>query len=157
MSKKRVRSANAVGVRGEVTIVVRRPGSPVRRIVVRNTITYLGLNAILALLANDGVGLGRLVPGTNGTPPTPGDIAMGSPLGPDDQIVLSGPNFTRAPATRELLVTGTLATTQANGETLREIGLRLVDGTLFARQVHPAFEKDGTMSITYTWRIAATA
>lgn len=168
MSQKRISGRDALALRGEVTIVVTRVGPtdglqrPVRRIVVRNTITYVGLVAMLTLLAQASITPGdyairKLVPGTNGTPPTPGDLAMGAAVGSSDQISLSGVSFSLNASTRELTVSGTLSTGQANGQTLREIGLQLQDGTLFARQVHPAFEKDGSMSVTYTWRLALTA
>lgn len=120
------------------------------------------MNALLALFAQVGITASdyapsKLVPGTNGTPPTPGDIAMGAPVGGPDQVTLNGASFAHNTAARELVITGTLATTQANGQTLAEVGLVLANGTLFARQVHPAFLKDGTMSVTYTWRISTTA
>lgn len=167
MNVRRIHGRERADLRGEVTIEVRRAGAPpgerpVRRIVVRNTITYSGLNALLALLAQASITPGdyaarKLVPGTNGTPPTPGDLAMGAAVGGSDQITLGAPNFSLNTPARELIVTGTLSTAQANGQTLREIGLVLQNGTVFARQVHPAFEKDGSMSVTYTWRISVTA
>lgn len=162
MSEKHVERRARAKARGEVTVELRRDDGDVRRMVVRNTITYGGLNGMLRLLAQATItpsdfALRRLVPGTNGTPPTPGDLALGAPVGPSDQIVLTGANFTELPASREIIVTGTLATGQANGQVLREIGLAFQNGTLYARQVHPAFEKDGTLSVTYTWRLSVTA
>lgn len=161
MTAKRITKGDRIALRGEVSLIIQRP-SGVRRIVVRNTITYVGLNALLALLAQAGTTPGdyamrTLVPGTNGTPPTPGDLSLGAPLGAPDQITLSAPNFSHNTATRELIVTGTLSTSQGNGSTLREIGLALDNGDLFARQVHPGVEKDGSMSITYSWRFGVTA
>lgn len=162
MRKQRVRSKNRIPLCGEISLTIRRTDGPTTRLTVRNTITYVGLNALLALFAQVGITASdyaprKLVPGTNGTPPTPGDIAMGAAVGSPDQITLTGPSFSHNTAARELVITGTLATTQANGQTLAEVGLVLVNGTLFARQVHPAFLKDGTMSVTYTWRISTTA
>lgn len=170
MKDRRIHGNERARLRGEVTIEIRRPGAEgvetsgalVRRIVVRNTITYTGLNALLTLLAQASItpvdyAARRLVPGTNGTPPTPGDLALGAPVGSSDQVVLSGVNFSHNTSSRELIISGTLTTGQANGLVLREIGLQLQNGSLFARQVHPFFEKDGSMSVTYTWRISVTA
>lgn len=162
MTTRRVRKKNTIPLRGEITVTIRREGRAPVRLTVRNTITYVGLNALLTLFAQVSITASdyaprKLVPGTNATPPTPGDIAMGAPVSAPDQVTLTGPSFTHNTASRELVITGTLATTQANGLTLAEIGLVLNNGTVFARQVHPAFEKDGTMSVTYTWRISTTA
>lgn len=159
---KRVPLAGRLGLRGDLQLVLAREGAVVRRIAVRNTITYNGRNAFLYLLAQT-VGvpgdwrLATLGPGTNGTPPTVGDLSLGAPLGPSDQITLTPGNITLSPASGELVITGTLDTTQGNGSTLREAGLILANGQLFARQVHPAVLKDALLTITYTWRIAVTS
>lgn len=161
MKARKVSQETRVAVRGEVTIACRSRGGSVRRIAVRNTITYLGLNALLALLAQTvnptTYAAAKLVPGTSGTPPTPGDLAMGSPVTSPGHILLSSSNFSHSWAARELTITATLGEGQANGQTLREIGIVLADGSVFARQVHPGFEKTEIMTVTYTWRIAVTA
>lgn len=151
-------------LRGDIQIELWRPGAerPLRRYAIRNQITYSGYNSPLYLWTQD-VGVPtdwqmvKLVPGTNGTPPTIGDVALGSPLGPTDEIVLAAPNRTVVPASGELIITGTLTTLQANGQDLREVGLILGNGQLFARQVYPTISKTGAITVTYTWRIAVTA
>lgn len=151
-------------LRGDIQIEVWRQGAerPLRRYAIRNQITYNGYNSPLYLWTQD-VGtpadwqMAKLVPGTNGTPPTIGDVALGSPLGPADEIVLSALNRTVVPSSGELVITGTLTTLQANGQDLREVGLFLGNGQLFARQVYPSIPKTGAITVTYTWRIAVTA
>lgn len=165
MTKRRpLPVTDRVPLRGQIELVVRRGDSVVRRIAVRNTITYVGRTALLQLLRQAlggasamGGSPGHLVPGTNGTPPTVGDIALGAPLGGSDQIALTDPNLSVNGPSGELVVTGTLSTSQGNGSTLREVGLVLANGDLFARQVHPAVSKTALLTVTYTWRVAVTS
>jgi hypothetical protein len=151
-------------LRGDLQIETWRPGDkrPLRRYALRNQITYNGFNSPLYLWSQDSGNpsdwrIVKLVPGTNGTPPTIGDLALGSPLGPADEIHLTAANRTVVPASGELIITGTLTTLQANGHSLREVGLFLGNGQLFARQVYPVIAKTGAITVTYTWRIAVTA
>jgi hypothetical protein len=99
----------------------------------------------------------KLVPGLDATPPTRGDLSVVDPVAVGNQINLTSANRALSAATGELVITGTLGTTQANGLTLCEIGLVLGNGSLFARQVHPNFTKTSAFTLTYTWRIAVTA
>lgn len=156
-----VRVQEVPRLQGEIELHVRRDGVLVQHIRKRNTIVYDGRNALLYLLAQT-VGvpgdwrITRLIPGTDATPPTVGDLAVGAPLGLSDQIVLTAPDYTISAASGELIITGTLDTTQANGFFLREIGLVMSNGELFARQIHPTVEKTAMLTVTYTWRIAVT-
>lgn len=134
---------------------------PLRKYAIRNTIVYDGLNSPLYLWSQDTGSptdwrLTKLVPGTNGTPPTVGDVGLGAPLGPSDEMPMTASNRTVVPALGELVLTTTLSTSQANGQTLREVGLFMGSGLLFARQIHPAIDKNGAITITYTWRLAIT-
>lgn len=165
MTKRRSLAMTArLPLRGDIELVVRQEGEIVRRIAIRNTITYVGHVAMLQLLAQAlggsasiGGSPGKLAPGTNGTPPTVGDIALGAALGPSDQIDLTAPNLAVNAPSRELVITGTLSTSQGNSSSLREVGLVLANGDLFARQVHPAVAKTALLTVTYTWRVAVTS
>lgn len=163
-SNLRVSPARRIKLRGDIQIEIHRPGvaRPLRRYAIRNTITYDGFNSPLYLWSQDtGSPLDwrmvKLAPGTNGTPPTPGDLGLGGPLSEPDSIPLVAANRTVVPAAGEIVLTGTLSTLQANGQTLREIGLFLGNGTLFARQVYPGIPKTNAITVTYTWRIAVTS
>lgn len=147
-------------LRGDLTIEITdvRTGR-VRRHHVRNTITYDGLNSSLYLWAQDGINpadyrITQLQAGTNSTPPSRGDIAVISSVA---TIPLVTANRAVVPATGELVITATLGTGAANGSTLCEVGLLLANNQLFARQIHPAFLKTSSFTLTYTWRIAVTA
>lgn len=151
-------------LRGDIQIDIHRAGEPrpLRRYAIRNTIVLGGLNSPLYLWSQDTGSpadwrIVRLIPGTVGTPPTTGDVALMSPLPAADYINLTSADRTVLPASGELVLRGTLTTGQAVGQTLREIGLFLGNGQLFARQVHPAIEKTGAITVTYTWRIAVTS
>lgn len=161
----KIKKASIVKLRGDLSIEVfdTKTLEILKTFCIRNTITYNGLNSMLYLWAQDGVTLtdyqfARLVPGTNATPPTRGDLSLGAPLGPADQIVLAPANRTPNPTTGELVITGTLTSGQGNTAPgpLVEIGLELANGQLFARQVHPGISKNIAFGINYTWRFAVT-
>jgi len=125
----------------------------------RNQITYNGANSALFLWTQDtGVWADwqftKLVPGTSGVPPTAGDPGVGSPVSLGDQIILSSANRPVSTATSEVIITGSLSLVQANGVNLREVGLILGNGQLFARQIYPVIAKNGSITVTYTWRIS---
>lgn len=153
----------AVRLRGDLQVEIFHLGEirPLRRYAIRNTIVLAGLNSPLYLWSQDTGSptdwrFVQLVPGTVGTPPTTGDIALGGGL-PGDAITLSAGSRTVLPATGELIVTGSLTTSQAVGQTLREVGLFMGNGQMFARQVHPDIVKTSAITVTYTWRIAVTS
>jgi hypothetical protein len=160
-----IKSAHArdnLKFRGDLQIeTFDRTGRLLRRMAMRNTIVFAGRNSVLYLWSQDSGSptdwrIVKLVPGTNGTPPTVGDTAMGAAVGLSDQITLVGANRQVVPATGELIITGTLTTGQANGLDLKEIGLFMGNGQLFARQIHPTISKSNAISVSYTWRLATT-
>lgn len=158
--KSSIELGGNVRLRGDLSIEITDVNTGrVRRHHVRNTITYDGLNSSLYLWAQDGINpadyrITQLQAGTNNTPPSRGDIAVISPVA---TIALASANRAVVPATGELVITATLGTGAANGSTLCEVGLLLTNNQLFARQIHPAFLKTSSFTLTYTWRIAVTA
>lgn len=151
-------------MRGDLQVEVFRSGEarPLRRYAIRNTIVTAGLNSPLYLWSQDTGAptdwrFVKLIPGTDGTPPTTGDTNLGAGLSAPDQITLIAANRTVNPSTGELLVTGALTTSQANGQDLREVGIFMGNGQMFARQVHPTITKTSAITVTYTWRIAVTS
>ena len=152
--------------RGDLQVEIHRAdGSFLRRYVVKNLISYNGLNSPLYLWAQDGITvtdyqIAQLATGTGGVPPTRGDIGLNAPLGGGPTggiILLAAPNRTPSPATGELVITASLDINHANGFTLLEAGLILGNAQLFARQVHPAIPKTALITVSYTWRIAVTS
>jgi hypothetical protein len=152
---------SGVRLRGDVTVIVRdaKLGTETRR-TKRNTITYTGTNAVLYLLAQDGVTASdyqivALRFGANGTPPTRGNTGLGAP---GFSYTLLPSDRTPAPATGELVITASLGLGDAAGEDLREVGLILGNGSLFARQIIPAVEnKTSAQSVEVEWRITVRA
>jgi hypothetical protein len=151
-----------IKARGDLTLIITHVATGrQRRISTRNLITYDGLTAILHLLAQDGTTpsdyqITELVPGTNGTPPTRGDLGAYSPV-PGAAITLLPGSRVVVPATGELIITATLPqVSPANGFVLTEAALMLANGKAFARQVHPAWQKQVAFTLTYEWRIALT-
>lgn len=134
----------------------------------RNTITYLGATAPLILLAqNTGTvasdyKISQLVVGTNSTPPSRGDTALGAPVssGLGGVKTLSDANRVLSAPTGELIISVTFSTAEANvapSQSLREAGIFLANGQLFARQVNPDVPKTSAFVAAYTWRFGLTA
>ena len=158
-----IQADNAVRLRGDLTVTITDVASGRQtRQHIRNTITYDGLNSALYLWSQDAYApalfqITTLVPGRNGTPPTRGDRSVVAPVAEGDRITLSPADRALSTSHGELVISGTLGTANANGQTLREVGLVMSNGQLLARQVHPDFLKTIAFTLTYTWRIAVTA
>lgn len=153
----------AARLRGDITIIKTDVATGRETLYsVRNTITYDGFNSALFGWAQDGVTandfrITELVVGTNGTPPTHGDVGCYAPVAPAT-IALAAPNRNVSTSTGELIITATLPkVSPANGSTLREVALMLGNGACFARQVHPDMAKTIAFTLTYIWNIAITA
>lgn len=164
-SARAQRAQSLFRLRGDLQIDVRHAdGSrPKRTYAIRNTIVYDGLNSPLYLWTQD-TGtptdwrMVKLVAGTNGVPPSVGDVGLGAPLpDPLDEMPLTLANRSVVPALGELVITVGLSLTQANGQDLKEVGIFMGSGLLFARQIHPTITKNGAITVTYTWRIAVTS
>lgn len=153
-------------MRGDLRIRVRdaKTDAVLRRIQIKNTITYKALKALVHLLAQvtgDTVGnfkVTGLHVGTGATPPDRTQtalvtevaiIALSDVPSEDKFITDSGPY--------ELKILATLEASVGNGNTLQEAGLFLVNGDMMARQVHPGIAKTAAIVIDYDWRIEFTA
>ena len=132
-----------------------------RNLLIKNTITYGALNAILQLIsqltdvAPTDFKIEALQIGTNATAPVRAQTALIAPvltltLSDVAKIVTnSGPY--------ELRVVTTLGADQCNELTLCEAGLFMHNGSMFARQTHPPIPKSSAIVIDYDWRIDLTA
>lgn len=134
------------------------------RSTVRNTITFTGITAPLILLAQNAgtvatdYQMATFTVGTNSTPPSRGDTALGSPVsgGSGGSITLVDANRAESPSTGELIITVSYGTGAANGFTLTEAGIFLGNGGLFSRQVNPGLPKTSAFIAGYTWRFGLT-
>ena len=161
MSKQLAHIGSFTKLRGDVNIYVTNVLTKEKvRYRIRNTITYDGLSGIIKLLAqNSGDVLAdyqikSLRVGTGTIAPTRADTALvaevfSMPLVDVDRV--------ETIATSQLVITKTLQTTEANGNTLVEAGLFYNNGTLFARQIHPAIPKTVIITVTYEWQISFTS
>lgn len=93
-----------------------------------------------------GVYVNRIAFGTSSTPANPADTALTS-------AYVKNIGAHTYPATGQIKFDFTLTTLEANGKVIKEFGLMLTDGTLFARKVRGAIEKDDDISISGSWTI----
>ncbi|QFT84488.1 hypothetical protein FIU88_05775 [Halomonas sp. THAF12] len=100
------------------------------------------------LIAGDGSGeaVTRIGFGGNASPASPDDTALTGAYVRD----LTGHSY---PAAGQVRFDFALATTEANGLTIREFGLIAADGSLFSRKVRGAIEKNDDISFQGTWTI----
>lgn len=136
-------------------------GKVLTRYRIKNTIVFGGLSAIIQLLAQNTGGpapntlnITSLHVGTGTIAPTRADTALVNDV---FTMALVSADRTVALSTSQLTITKTLGTTDANGNTLTEAGLFLADGSMFARQIHPAIPKTNIITITYEWQISFTS
>lgn len=151
-------------LRGDITIKVtdRRTGRVVNTVQVRNKIVQSGLNALPLLLAQDETEfpasqckLGSLRVGTSTVAPTIGDVGLHTPVAAGN-VTLDAVNLTTNGGV--LTVQATLPEAlNSSPVTLTEAGLFLVNGTLFARQIHSSITTGPGLRMDYTWVLTFTA
>jgi hypothetical protein len=148
---------DSVLMSGDLEIIVRQINTQkiLRTIRIKNTITFEGTSSLVRLLAQDGVVLtdyqiDTLKVGSNGTPPTRGDAALGTLV--LSKTLTSG-NRLQSLTTSELIIQTQLGPLDAVGSTLREVGLFFKNGVLAARQIYPEILKTSLITVSYTWRI----
>lgn len=149
--------------------------APIRRVAIRNKITYLAAEVLVELIAqraSDPAPLGDAIysmrMGTSTTQPTRADInlgafAVGIAIGDVGKVTI---------AQGEISFIATLESGVGNGFTLTEAGL-FTGGTafsvsdtpgttpgttrMFAHQVYPGIAKSSAIVIDYSWTISFTA
>lgn len=149
-----------IGVRGDLEVVVTsvRTGKVRKRYLIKNTITYLGVAALLELMTQDGAApstfqFTALQAGTTGLPPTRGDTSLGSSV---ITKAFTSANRVKSLSTGTVSFQTSLGPLEAVGQDLREAGLFLASGTMFSRQTHPTIPKTSGISVSYIWRITIT-
>ena len=135
-------------MRGDFELKIYRKGVLVEHVREENLILKRA-KVLMAHAAKDeagGVFINRIAFGTSRTPSDPDDTALTSAY---VQNIVSHPY----PASGQIKFDWTLSTAEANGKTIREFGLMLSDGSLFARKVRGAIEKDDDISLVGSWTI----
>lgn len=152
-----------VGGRVILTLRKARTSELVQRMESTNTIVGDGLEALLYLItqnttepapANFAISSLRL--GTGTTPSTQADKSLESEVyavnfGTSEKLVV--------PASREVIFTHVLGSSEGNGYRYSEAGLAMRDASLptfsklFARFVHPPYDKISGVEATYEWHI----
>jgi len=133
---------------GEFRLVVRRNGVVIEEYEDHNMIMSVAKDAMAHLIAGNGSGktITKIGFGTNGNGPAPGDTAL---TGSYSKNVASA----SYPAIGQVQFNWSLATTEANGMSIREFGLVCGDSTLFARKTRGAIEKQDDISLDGSWTI----
>ncbi len=179
MNNPQTRLFDGIPMRGDLTIIVRdaKTRKKIRRIEIRNKITFLAADVLIEMLAQRAVDpdpsydmMFSMRMGLSNTPASRSDTNLGTPeIGKelaDVNKVVGVPG--------ELEFTATLESGDANGVTLQEAGLFTRgsagsptpmdapsdtpgDPHLFSRQIHPAIPKTTAIVLDYSWRIAFTS
>jgi hypothetical protein len=179
MSDPQMQFQDGIPMRGDLTIVVRdaKTRRKIRRISIRNKITFLAADVLVELLAQRATdpdaaydSMFSMRMGLSNTPAARSDTNLGTfEIGKELADVNK---ITGVPG--ELEFTAELEAGEANGVTLQEAGLftrgdavtPLPDDApsstpgkvhMFSRQIHPAIPKTSAIVLDYSWRIAFTA
>lgn len=160
-----MKTSSTIPMRGDLTVRTRdaATGRVLRTYEIRNTVTYIGMGVLVNLITQRAIDpapaqfkIASLKAGIGTTPPVRGDSALVDP----SPFVIPVDDVNKTPNTAgpyELRVSVTLGSGDANGKLLAEAGLFTAGGQMFARQVHPAIQKEAAIAIDYDWRIAFTA
>jgi len=135
-------------LRGIFELNLYRQGVLIEHYREENMIMNNAKDALAKLIAGDGTGktITKIGFGTNGNGPTPDDTSLTNPFIKQ----LSSRSY---PQTGQVTFNFTLATTEANGMSIREFGLICSDNTLFARKTRGAIEKSNDISLEGAWTI----
>ena len=147
-----------VHVRGDLEIrVTNAKGKLVTRHALKNTITYNGITGILRLLINDNPNdweLNQLKAGTNGTPPTRGDTALGAAVITKPTV---GAGRVLSASTGTIVYQAQIGPAEATGVVLREAGLFYANNVMFSRMTHPEIDRTvAGFGGLYIWRLTFT-
>lgn len=138
--------ADRIGVGGGGQIELRRHGVLVRRIPFANRITSAGLEMIAQVLRGVAAGPTQFVIGSGTTPAAAGDTAL--------QAQLLSANITQmSSANGVLTVRFFLGSTQGNGNSYTEAGIKNAAGVLLGRFIHTSYAKTTSVTATYIWTI----
>ncbi len=137
-----------VQLRGILELAIMQQNKIIEEYRDENMIMNVAKDALSRLIGGDGAGkvITQIGFGTNGAGPTPDDTALTGAF----TKALSGHTY---PQPGHVKFTFSLATTEANGMSIKEFGLICSDNTLFARKTRGAIEKADDISLEGSWTI----
>lgn len=137
-----------ITLHGELEVAVLRAGEIIDHWRDGNLIVDGARKMLAELIAGDGAGqsVAEIGFGVGSDPVSPDDTGLTSAYWRG----LSGHDY---PTDRQVRFHFTLASTEANGTTIREFGLRTASGALFSRKTRGAIEKSDDISLEGTWTI----
>jgi len=157
-----MRSNSALSMRGDIEIRVRdtSTGDVVREYAVKNKIVDTGVAAVAKLLAQtsgtaSSYKLAQLKVGTGTTLASAGQTDLVSPVLANGTVTLTTSDVVATD--NKVVVKGTVPSAIASAITLREVGLFMSNGQLFARQIHSGITTGSGLSVEYTWTLTFTA
>lgn len=135
-------------MRGDLSVTINRNGQPIEHFEEKNMIVSAAKTMLAQLVAGDGAGktISHIGFGVSSSAVTPDDTSLSSPF----WRPLSGHSYPKAGQVKFDFV---LATTEANGMSIKEFGLRTTDGVLFSRKVRGTIEKNSDISLEGSWTI----
>lgn len=145
--------------RGDLRITLRdaRTGAVIRRIQIKNTITAEGLRAMVEVFRQkadpEDFRFKEIRVGKGVTPPERSDAALADHV-TTIQLVEASTEGSQINDPYEIKILATLERTQANGVSLCEAAIGMMNGSIFARQIHPIITKNEALVIDYDWRIS---
>lgn len=179
MANRQLQQFESIMMRGDLCVIVRAAitHEVIRRIEIRNKITFLAADVMVELLAQrstDANPTTNLIysmrMGASNSPASRSDVNLGDTV--IGKEILPVNKTTGIPG--ELQFMAVIESTEANGRTLQEAGLftkgsaaspSTLDpaGTtpltprMFCRQIYPAITKTSSLTLEYSWRLAFTA
>lgn len=143
-----MRLHDSAGATGVLEVAVLRRGLLIDYWSDQNLIVNGARSMLARLIAGDGAGLAvnRIGFGVGSAPAQPDDTALTSAY----VRGLTGHSYPEPGAVQFAFA---LATSEANGLTIREFGLINADGSLFSRKVRGGIEKNDDISLEGTWTI----
>jgi len=139
-----MKNIDKVGIKGIFELTVYKNGQPVEKYKDENMIMNIAKEALAKLIGGDGSGktITKIGFGTNGSGPTPADTTY-----------IKNITSKTYPQVNQVKFTWSLATSEANGKSIREFGLICSDNTLFARKTRGVIEKSNDISLEGSWTI----
>lgn len=162
IQKKNVQRDSGIGISGRLVVKVCdvKTGRVLRVHEGKNQITYDGLIGVISLLAQDtlptpsDLQIAYLAVGTNNTPATKGDVALGNQV---FRIPLSSANRQQVGATQQLVVLAQLGNSDANGYDICEAGLLCGNDSLFSRRTFAPEHKTAAFVLQFGWTLTLKA